>query len=72
MSAKKPRGCNFAVWWDGDLLRELLTGATISLLAVRILATALASSLVRLFTLRYTNWLASAQVNWRTWPLLAM
>ena len=21
---RKPRSCNFAVWWDGDLLRELL------------------------------------------------
>lgn len=24
ISDKKPRSCNFAVWWDGDLLRELL------------------------------------------------
>jgi rhamnogalacturonan endolyase len=24
ISARKPRSCNFAVWWDGDLLRELL------------------------------------------------
>ena len=30
VSAKKPRGCNFAVWWDGDLLRELLDGTRIS------------------------------------------
>jgi rhamnogalacturonan endolyase len=26
ISATKPRGCNFAVWWDGDVLRELLDG----------------------------------------------
>jgi rhamnogalacturonan endolyase len=25
-----PRSVNFAIWWDGDLLRELLDGATIS------------------------------------------
>jgi rhamnogalacturonan endolyase len=24
ISDRKPRSCNFAVWWDGDLLRELL------------------------------------------------
>jgi rhamnogalacturonan endolyase len=24
ISDHKPRSCNFAVWWDGDLLRELL------------------------------------------------
>jgi rhamnogalacturonan endolyase len=24
ISATKPRSCNFGVWWDGDLLRELL------------------------------------------------
>ncbi len=24
ISGRKPRSCNFAVWWDGDLLRELL------------------------------------------------
>lgn len=24
ISQKRPRSCNFAVWWDGDLLRELL------------------------------------------------
>lgn len=24
ISAKKPRSCNFAVWWDGDDLREIL------------------------------------------------
>jgi rhamnogalacturonan endolyase len=30
ISAKKPRSCNFAVWWDGDLLRELLDRTSIS------------------------------------------
>ena len=25
-----PKGCNFAVWWDGDGLRELLDGTTIT------------------------------------------
>jgi len=25
----KPRSCNMGVWWDGDLLRELLDGTTI-------------------------------------------
>ncbi len=30
VSDRKPRSCNFAVWWDGDLLRELLDGNTIS------------------------------------------
>lgn len=24
ISRRKPRSCNFGVWWDGDLLRELL------------------------------------------------
>ncbi|MCF7708103.1 MAG: rhamnogalacturonan lyase [Verrucomicrobia bacterium] len=24
ISIKRPRSCNFGVWWDGDLLRELL------------------------------------------------
>ena len=24
ISARKPRSCNFGVWWDGDLLREIL------------------------------------------------
>jgi rhamnogalacturonan endolyase len=24
VSARRPRSCNFGVWWDGDLLRELL------------------------------------------------
>ncbi len=27
---RKPRSCNFGVWWDGDLLRELLDRTTIS------------------------------------------
>ncbi|MEO7318843.1 MAG: hypothetical protein ABIZ56_07640, partial [Chthoniobacteraceae bacterium] len=26
----KPRSCNMAVWWDGDFLRELLSGTTIA------------------------------------------
>jgi rhamnogalacturonan endolyase len=26
ISEHAPRSCNFAVWWDGDLLRELLDG----------------------------------------------
>ena len=26
----KPRSCNMAVWWDGDFLRELLSGTTIT------------------------------------------
>jgi rhamnogalacturonan endolyase len=30
ISASKPRQINFGVWWDGDLLRELLDGTTIS------------------------------------------
>lgn len=30
ISARKPGPINFAVWWDGDLLRELLDGVTIS------------------------------------------
>ena len=30
ISAAKPRSCNMGVWWDGDLLRELLDGTTIS------------------------------------------
>jgi rhamnogalacturonan endolyase len=30
VSARKPRSCNFGVWWDGDLLRELLDRTTIS------------------------------------------
>lgn len=24
ISDRKPRSCNFGVWWDGDLLREIL------------------------------------------------
>lgn len=24
ISEKQPRSCNFAIWWDGDLIRELL------------------------------------------------
>ena len=30
VSERKPRSCNFGVWWDGDLLRELLDGNRIS------------------------------------------
>jgi rhamnogalacturonan endolyase len=30
VSDRKPRSCNFAVWWDGDLLREILDGNRIS------------------------------------------
>ena len=30
ISEQQPRTCNFGVWWDGDLLRELLDGTTIS------------------------------------------
>ena len=30
ISAAKPRSCNFGVWWDGDLLRELLDRNRIS------------------------------------------
>lgn len=29
ISEKTPRSCNFAVWWDGDLLRELLDRNTV-------------------------------------------
>jgi rhamnogalacturonan endolyase len=29
ISDQKPRSCNFAVWWDGDLLRELLDRNTV-------------------------------------------
>jgi len=29
ISEAKPRSCNMGVWWDGDLLRELLDGTTI-------------------------------------------
>ena len=30
VSDRKPRNCNFGVWWDGDLLREQLDRTTIS------------------------------------------
>ncbi len=30
ISDRKPRSCNFGVWWDGDLLREVLDRTTIS------------------------------------------
>ncbi len=30
ISDRKPRSCNFGVWWDGDPLRELLDRTTIS------------------------------------------
>lgn len=30
ISDTNPRSCNFAIWWDGDLLRELLNGNRIS------------------------------------------
>jgi len=30
ISPRKPRSCNFGVWWDGDLLRELLDGNRIT------------------------------------------
>ncbi len=30
VSEGNPRSCNFGVWWDGDLLRELLNGNEIS------------------------------------------
>ncbi|HVL13021.1 MAG TPA: rhamnogalacturonan lyase [Gemmata sp.] len=30
VSERKPRSCNFAIWWDGDPLRELLDRNTIS------------------------------------------
>ena len=26
----KPRSCNMGIWWDGDLLRELLDGVTVT------------------------------------------
>ncbi len=29
ISGKTPQACNFAIWWDNDLLRELLDGNTI-------------------------------------------
>ena len=30
ISDRRPNSCNFAVWWDGDLQRELLSGNKIS------------------------------------------
>jgi rhamnogalacturonan endolyase len=30
VSERKPRSCNFAAWWDGDLLRELLDSNRVS------------------------------------------
>ena len=30
ISERKPRSCNFGVWWDGDLLREILDRTTIT------------------------------------------
>ena len=30
ISQRKPSSVNFGIWWDGDLLRELLNGNTIS------------------------------------------
>ena len=30
ISDRAPRSCNMAIWWDGDLLRELLNGVTIT------------------------------------------
>jgi rhamnogalacturonan endolyase len=30
ISERKPRSCNFGVWWDGDLLRELLNSNQIT------------------------------------------
>ncbi len=30
ISNKKPRSCNFGVWWDGDLLREILDRTVIT------------------------------------------
>ncbi|MHC4253347.1 MAG: rhamnogalacturonan lyase family protein, partial [Planctomycetota bacterium] len=30
ISEKKPKSCNFGVWWDGDLLREVLDRTAIS------------------------------------------
>jgi len=29
ISDSKPRSCNMGIWWDGDVLRELLDGTTI-------------------------------------------
>lgn len=30
VSERKPRSCNFGIWWDGDPLRELLDGTRIT------------------------------------------
>src|SRR3954453_5354173 len=30
VSGRKPRSCNFGVWWDADPLRELLDGNRIT------------------------------------------
>ncbi len=30
IAQKKPRSCNFGIWWDGDLLREILDRTTIT------------------------------------------
>ena len=30
ISSSRPRSCNFGVWWDGDLLRELLDDTSIT------------------------------------------
>jgi rhamnogalacturonan endolyase len=30
ISDSKPRSCNMGIWWDGDILREILNGVTIS------------------------------------------
>ena len=30
ISETKPRSCNFGIWWDGDLLREILSNNVIS------------------------------------------
>jgi rhamnogalacturonan endolyase len=30
VSTRKPRSCNFGVWWDGDRLREILNGSTVT------------------------------------------
>ncbi len=30
ISRAKPRSCNMGIWWDGDVLREILDGVTIS------------------------------------------
>ena len=30
VSERKPRSCNFAVWWDGDPLREILDRTTVT------------------------------------------